>query len=78
MKVELETEETRQIIVFVIDQIVEDAALADADRASLRKWRTQLTAGSEGIRDLTAKINADLARALENRKRSVIVKADWR
>lgn len=78
MKVELENEEARQLAVFVIDRVVEDGGLPDADRATLRKWRTGLTAGSEGVRDLTAKLNADIARGLENKKRSAVMKPDWR
>jgi hypothetical protein len=78
MKVELEVEEARQLAVFVIDRLVEDAALPAKDVATLRKWRTTLTPGSEGIRELTAKLNADIARALENKKKSSVVKPDWR
>lgn len=78
MKVELEAEEARQLAVFVIDRLVEDAGLAAADKATLRKWRAGLTPGSAGIKELTAKLNADVARGLENKKRSAVVKPDWR
>lgn len=78
MKVELEVEEARQVVVFVIDRLVGEVDLSAADKASLRKWRTALTPGSEGIKELTAKLNADIARALENKKRSSVVKPDWR
>ena len=78
MKVELEVEEARQLAVFVIDRLVEDAGLPAKDVATLRKWRAGLTPGSEGIRELTAKMNADIAPALENKKKSSVVKPDWR
>ncbi len=78
MRVELEREEARELLVVVVERLLEEAALPDSDRALLRKWRSDATPGSETARDLTDKINADLARVLETKKRSALVKADWR
>ena len=79
MKVEFEIEETRELLVFLCDRLIEDAGLAEADRAALRKWRGEsMRAGSPGMRDLHEKMNADLSRTLDNKKRSSVRKPDWR
>ncbi len=79
MKVEFEIEETRELFLFLCDRLIEDAGLAPADRATLRKWRgDSMRPGSSGMRDLHEKMNADLARTLENKKRSSVRKPDWR
>ena len=52
--------------------------LSSADRTALRKWTTKMTPGSDGMRDLLAKVNADLSRALVNKKKSAVRKPDWR
>ena len=79
MKVEFEIEETRELLVFLCDRLIEDAGLAEEDRATIRKWRgDSMRAGSPGMRDLHDRVNADLARALENKQRSYVRKPDWR
>ena len=62
VKVELEIEEAREVFLAVLDRIVEEARLSTEDAAALRKWRTAMTPGSAGMRELAAKLNADLAR----------------
>jgi hypothetical protein len=79
MKIEFEIEEVRELLAFLCDRLIEDAGLEETDRAAIRKWRSDsMRAGSEGMRDLTAKANADLARTLENKRRATVVKPDWR
>ncbi|MEX1195685.1 MAG: hypothetical protein WD904_09010 [Dehalococcoidia bacterium] len=79
MKVEFDTEEVRELLVFLCDRLLEEAALANADRAAISKWRTvSMRPGSEGMRDLAAKVNADLQRTVENKKRAAVLKPDWR
>lgn len=78
MKIELEIEETRQVFVMMLDRIMDEIEFAGPDRAALRKWRTSMSAGSGGMRTLAAKMNADLARVLEDQKRSSVRKPDWR
>ena len=79
MRLELEREEARELLVLVIDRLIEEATLSDEDRAILRRWRSEsMTAGSDGMIDLTAKINADIDRALKTKERSAIMKPDWR
>ncbi len=53
--------------------------MSDADRASLRRWRSEgMRAGSDGMKELTARINADIDRALKSKEKSAIMKPDWR
>jgi hypothetical protein len=63
MKLELEPEEGRELLSLIVDRLTGEAGLSDQDRAALKRWRSeQMKAGSEGMRELTAKINADLER----------------
>jgi hypothetical protein len=79
VRLELEQEEARELVVMIIDRLIEEAGLGDSDRASLRRWRSEgLTGGSEAMRELTAKINADIDRVLKTKERSAVVKPDWR
>lgn len=78
MKAEFELEEARELLVFIIEQLAEEAGLEAKDRTALQEWRAKLSPGSDPMRELLAKINADLARSLENAKRSAVVKPDWR
>jgi hypothetical protein len=78
MKIELELEEARELMAAIVERLITQAGLTDADRAVLRKWRSDATPGSDAMRELAAKVNADLARAMENKKRSAVIKADWR
>lgn len=78
MKIELEIEEAREVLVFLIERMSKEAGLSAADVAALRKWRASLRPGSETTQEFTAKLNADLARTLEGQKRSAVMKPDWR
>ena len=79
MKLELDAQEARELLVVLLDRLIEEAGLSDADRASLRRWRSEsMTAGSESMKELTAKINVDIDRALKSKEKSAILKPDWR
>ena len=79
MKLELEPEEGRELLSLIVDRLTDEARLAGADRATLKRWRSeQMKAGSDGIRELTAKINAGLERALRSKEKSAVQKPDWR
>jgi hypothetical protein len=79
MRLELDPEEGRELLSLVVDRLAEEAGLSDQDRAAVRRWRSeQMKAGSDGMRDLTEKINADLERALRSKEKSAVQKADWR
>ena len=79
MKLELEAEEARELLVLIVDRLIDEAGLSDADCASLRRWRSEgMRAGSDGMKELTARINADIDRALKSKEKSAIMKPDWR
>ncbi len=79
MRLELNPEEGRELLSLVVDRLAEEAGLSDQDRAAVRRWRSeQMKAGSDGMRELTEKINADLERALRRKEKSAVQKPDWR
>ena len=79
MKLELDAEEALELLVLLVDRLIAEAGLGDADRATLRRWRSEaMKAGSDGMKELTAKINADIDRSLKSKAKSAIMKPDWR
>ena len=79
MKLELASEEARELLMCILDRLTDEAGLSDSDRAALLRWRSEsMTPGSEGMRELTAKINTDIDRALKTKEKSAIMKPDWR
>lgn len=79
MRLELDREEARELLVLLVDKLIEEAGLSEADRATLRRWRSEsMKAGSDAMKELTAKINADVDRALKSKERSAVMKPDWR
>ena len=79
MKLELEPEEGRELLSLIVDRLTKEARLSDTDRAAVKRWRSeQMKPGSDGMRELTAKINADLERALRTKEKSAVQKPDWR
>jgi hypothetical protein len=78
MKVELDSDETWALMSYVVDRLLQDTDLPDADRASIRRWRSeQMRPAGEPMKLLTRKINDDLARALRTKQRSQIRRPDW-
>ncbi len=78
MRVELDEREAWALLSKVMNAVLEEAPLADADRAALRRWRSeQMRVGAEAMRELTAALNQDLERALRAQERSLIQKHDW-
>jgi hypothetical protein len=79
VRLELDREEARELLVLLVDKLIEEAGLSEADRATLRRWRSEsMKAGSDAMKELTAKINADVDRALKSKERSAVMKPDWR
>lgn len=77
MKVEFEAEEVRELLTFMCDRLIDDARLSEKDCGLLRKWRID-TSKAGALSDLTAKINADFARTLANKRKPTVRKPDWR
>ena len=79
MKVELDVDETWELMSRVVARLLDGPTLADRDRAKVRRWRSDsMRPGGEPMRLLTRKINEDLAEAFERKKRSQLRKPDWR
>lgn len=79
MKIELDEDEAWQVMSLVVARLLDEAKLPDADRAKVRRWKSAaMRTGGESLRLLTRKINDDVAMAWERKKRSPIVKPDWR
>ncbi len=79
MKVELDADESWELMSRVVARLLDGATLADHDRAKVRRWRSDsMRPGGEPMRLLTRKINEDLVEAFERKKRSQLRKPDWR
>lgn len=79
MRVELDVDETWELMSCVVARLLDEAGLSGSDRASVRRWRSEaMRPGSDGMRLLTEKVNQDLAAAFERKKRSQIRRPDWR
>jgi hypothetical protein len=79
VKFEFEVEEARELLTAVVDRVLAAVKLDAKDRAALRRWHTEtMRPGSVGMRDLAAKVNDDIGRALESRTRSALMKHDWK
>lgn len=79
MNVQFNTDETWAMMACVVDRLLQETEMPDADGARVRRWRSdEMRPASEAMKLLTRKINEDLARALQNKQRSQIRKPDWR
>ncbi|OGO51321.1 MAG: hypothetical protein A2148_10455 [Chloroflexi bacterium RBG_16_68_14] len=79
MKVELDADETWELMSCIVARLLEEVSLAHSDRAKVRRWRSQaMQPGGESVRLLARKVNDDLAAAFERKKRSQVRKPDWR
>ena len=79
MKVELDPEEAHALFSLLAGRLIDEAGLGNDDRATVRRWRSEsMKPGSEGMRELTAKINAEIARVIQTKARSAVMKPDWR
>lgn len=78
MKVEFAPEEAWELLGVVVDRIEREAGLSTKDGAALKRWRSEMTPGSEGMRELTEKVNGDLERALRTKEKSAVQRPDWR
>jgi hypothetical protein len=79
VKIEFDTDETWTLMSYVVGRLVEEGDLSDADRAKIRRWRSeQMQPTAEAMKILAQKINQDLAHTLEVKRRSQIRKPDWR
>ena len=79
MRLGLEQEESDELLSLIVDRITQEAGLATKDGAAVKRWRSgKMKAGSDAMKELSDKINADLERALKAKEKSAIQRADWR
>ncbi|HWC30081.1 MAG TPA: hypothetical protein VG845_08380 [Dehalococcoidia bacterium] len=79
MKVEFETEEAWELLNHVVNRMLEETDLSDADRARVRRWKSdEMRATSQEMRVLATKMNEDLASHMERKTKSQLRKPDWR
>ena len=78
MRVQIDEDEAWAMLSTVMQQVLEEAGLADEDRAALRRWRSeQMRPGREPSKALLERLNQDLERVLKGKERSRIQKHDW-
>lgn len=76
MKVEFTADEVNAMFDAVIDQVLE-LKLGRADKASIRRWRTDTSPGTAAMQLLTEKVNGELQREFGRSEVSAIKKPDW-
>jgi hypothetical protein len=75
----LDVDEAWELTSLVVGRLLEQAKLGDADKAKVRRWRSEsLRPSGELMRALARKINEDLAEVMARKNRSQIRKPDWR
>jgi len=78
MKVELDTDESWNLLSHIIVRLVDEAPLADSDRAKIRRWKSEeMRPTSQEMRVLASKINEDLGKTMERKNKSQLRKPDW-
>lgn len=78
MKVQFDDDEIQSLLSAVAHEVLESAGLSDEDRGRLRRWMSEeMRPGREQFKALQDKANADIARSLKSKERSLIQKHDW-
>ena len=79
VKLELDIEEAWAIFSQVVNHMLEEVEIDKSDRAAIRRWKSgEMRPGREEMDALHEKINADIERLWEGRRKSEIRKPDWR
>ena len=79
VKVQFGLEESWEMLSFVVNDMLKDVDLDKSDKASIRRWKSkEMRTGSEEMKALHEKLNADLDRLWEVRKKSNISASDNR
>jgi len=79
MKLEFNTDESWEMMSHIIGRMLDEAELSDADRAKVRRWKSdEMRVTSQEMRVLATKINDDVAKMMERKQKSQIRKPDWR
>lgn len=79
VKVELDIEEAWAIFSQVVTHMLEEVEIDKSDRAAIRRWKSsEMRPGREEMDALHEKINDDIERLWEVRRKSEIRRPDWR
>ena len=77
--IELNTDESWEMMSFVVNYLLKEVDVGKGDRAKIRRWKNnEMRTASEDMRALGEKINADISRLWEVRRKSEIRRPDWR
>jgi len=77
--VELNVDESWEMMSFIINHMLKEVDIEKGDRAKIRRWKTnEMRTASEDMRALGEKINADIARMWDVRRKSDLRRPDWR
>ena len=78
MKVELDNDESWNLMSHIVGRLLEETPLSDADRARVRRWKSdEMRVTSQEVRVLTEKINEAVRLTLERKTKSQLRKPDW-
>lgn len=79
MRLELDVEETKQLLSLIVDRLADEAGLKKGDLAKLRRWNSDsMRLGSDGMRELTEKVNAEIERTFRTKQKSAVRRPDWK
>jgi hypothetical protein len=79
VKIELNTDESWEMMSFVLNYMLDEVAVEKGDRAKIRRWKSnEMRTASEDMRALGEKINDDITRLWEVRRKSDLLRPDWR
>lgn len=79
VKVELDVEEAWAIFNQIVNQMLEEVELDKSDRAAIRRWKSsEMRPGREEMEELHEKINDDVERLWDVRRKSELRRPDWR
>jgi hypothetical protein len=78
MKFEFDNDEAWNLMSHVVGRLVEEAPLTDADRARIRRWKSdEMRVSSQEMRVLTQKINDAVRTTMERKTKSQLRRPDW-
>ena len=79
VKVTLDIDESWALMSFVVNRVLDETTLDKSDKASIRRWKSRdMKLGSDEMKALHEKLNADIARLWDMRRKSEIRRPDWR
>lgn len=78
-QIEFNVDESWEMMSFIVNYMLKAVPMDKSDRAKVRRWKTnEMRTASEEMRALQEKINADISRLWEVRRKSEIRRPDWR